>query len=112
MAVDPLSRADAALGDALERAMIAHHRRRLDRLGRRDALIPASPGQWATTGTTPPREGNALEVLIDGAQGLPAMAEAIRGAQSHVHVCSWHLEADFAPERDGAARSRVRELLA
>jgi phosphatidylserine/phosphatidylglycerophosphate/cardiolipin synthase-like enzyme len=111
MAADPLSRADAALGDAVERAMTAHHRRRLDRLGRRDALIPASPGLWATTATTPPREGNTLEVLVDGAQGLPAMAEAIRGAQRHVHVCSWHLEADFAPERDGARRSRVRELL-
>jgi phosphatidylserine/phosphatidylglycerophosphate/cardiolipin synthase-like enzyme len=109
--VDVASKLDAALGDRLDRAMIAHHRRRLDRLGRRDALIPASPGLWATTAATPPREGNALEVLIDGAHGLPAMAEAIRGAQRHVHVCSWHLEADFAPERDGGRRSRVRELL-
>src|SRR4051794_31324424 len=108
---DPLSRADAVLGDTLERAVTAHHHRRLTRIGRAEALVPASPGLWATTATTPPREGNALEVLVDGAQGLPAMAEAIRGAQRHVHVCSWHLEADFAPERDGARRSRVRELL-
>jgi phosphatidylserine/phosphatidylglycerophosphate/cardiolipin synthase-like enzyme len=111
MAVDVLARADAALGDTLERAMIAHHRRRLRRLGRLDALIPASPGLWATTAATPPRAGNAIEVLIDGAQGLPAMAEAIRGARRHVHVCSWHLEPGFEPERDGAARSPVRELL-
>jgi phosphatidylserine/phosphatidylglycerophosphate/cardiolipin synthase-like enzyme len=110
MAPDVLSRFDAALGEGLERATIAHHRRRLERLGRRDALIPASPGLWATTASTPPREGNSLEVLIDGAQALPAMAEAIRGAQRHVHICSWHLEAGFEPERD-AARSPVRELL-
>jgi phosphatidylserine/phosphatidylglycerophosphate/cardiolipin synthase-like enzyme len=108
---DPLSRLDAAAGDAVERAMIAHHRRRLRHIGRADALIPASPGLWATTATAPPREGNALDVLIDGAQALPAMAEAIRGAQRHVHVCSWHLEADFEPERDGRRRSPVRELL-
>jgi phosphatidylserine/phosphatidylglycerophosphate/cardiolipin synthase-like enzyme len=106
-----LDRLDAKLGDGLERAIVSRHRRRLDRLGRLDALIPASEGLWATTATTPPRAGNALEVLIDGAQGLPAMAEAIRGAQRHVHVCSWHLEAAFEPERDGTRRSPVRELL-
>ena len=108
---DPISKLDAALGAGLERAMIAHHRRRLTRIGRRDALIPASPGLWATTATAPPREGNALEVLIDGAEGLPAIAEAIRGARRHVHICSWHVEADFALERDGGPRSRVRDLL-
>jgi phosphatidylserine/phosphatidylglycerophosphate/cardiolipin synthase-like enzyme len=107
---DPLSRADATLGDAVERAMVAHHRRRLQRLGRLGALVPASPGLWATTATAPPRPGNALEVLVDGAQGLPAMAEAIRGARRHVHICSWHFEAGFEPERDGR-RSPVRELL-
>src|SRR4051794_17772235 len=111
MAADPLSRFDAALGDGLERASIAHHRRRMTRLGRRDAMFPASPGLWATTSSFGVREGNSLEVLVDGAQALPAMAEAIRGAQRHVHVCSWHLEAGFEPERDGSRRSPVRELL-
>jgi phosphatidylserine/phosphatidylglycerophosphate/cardiolipin synthase-like enzyme len=105
-----LDRVDAKLGDGLERAIVSHHRRRLQRLGRVDALVPASEGLWATTASTPPRAGNALEVLVDGAQALPAMAEAIRGAQRHVHVCSWHLEAAFEPERDGR-RSPVRELL-
>ena len=54
----------------------------------------------------PPREGNALEVLIDGANALPPMAEAIRGAQRHVHVCSWHLQPDFDPARASRRRSR------
>src|SRR4051794_11783780 len=110
MDADPLSRLDAALGDGLEYAMIGHHRRRLARLGRLDALVPASPGLWSTTGSFGVRQGNSLEVLIDGAQALPAMAEAIRGAQRHVHVCSWHLEAGFEPERHGD-RSPLRELL-
>src|SRR3954466_3949976 len=110
MDADPLSRLDAALGDGLEYAMIGHHRRRLARLGRLDALVPASPGLWSTSGSFGVRQGNSLEVLIDGAQALPAMAEAIRGAQRHVHVCSWHLEAGFEPERHGD-RSPLRQLL-
>ena len=76
--------------------MIHHHLRRLRRHGQLAALAPATEGLWAQT-AAPPREGNALEVLIDGANALPRMAEAIRGAQRHVHVCSWHLEPDFDP---------------
>ena len=59
----------------------------------------------------PPREGNALEVLIDGANALPRMAEAIRGAQRHVHVCSLASGAGLRPRPARAAR-RSRELLA
>jgi phosphatidylserine/phosphatidylglycerophosphate/cardiolipin synthase-like enzyme len=105
-----LERLDAAVGDGLERAMVHHHARRLRRHGRMEALAPASPGLWART-AVPPREGNALEVLIDGANALPEMAEAIRNAKRHVHVCSWHLQPDFDPLRDGRGWP-VRELLA
>jgi phosphatidylserine/phosphatidylglycerophosphate/cardiolipin synthase-like enzyme len=105
-----LAHLDDRLGDALERVTARHHLRRLRRHGQVGAILPTSPGPWATTSTSPPRKGNSLEVLIDGAQALPAMAEAIRGARRHVHVCSWHLEAAFEPERNGR-RSPVRELL-
>ena len=89
--------------------MIHHHLRRMRRHGQLAAIAPASDGLWAQT-AVPPREGNALEVLIDGENALPAMAEAIRNAQRHVHVCSWHLEPDFDPgPRDARP---VRELLA
>src|SRR3954452_15255822 len=98
---------DARLGDALERAVTGHHRRRLRKHGQLAALEPATPGRYAATATTPPRAGNTLEVLVDGAQALPAMAEAIQGAQRHVHVCSWHLEPEFRPERAGPS-PRVR----
>jgi phosphatidylserine/phosphatidylglycerophosphate/cardiolipin synthase-like enzyme len=109
MALPLLDRFDAAVGDGIERAMIHHHMRRLRRHGQLAALTPASEGLWATTGA-PPREGNALEVLIDGENALPRIAEAIRGARRHVHVCSWHLEPDFDPgPRDARP---VRELLA
>ena len=51
-----------------------------------------------------------MQVLIDGANALPRMAEAIQSAKRHVHVCSWHLEPDFDPGPRKAAP--VKELLA
>ena len=103
-----IDRLDAAVGDGIERAMIHHHMRRLRRHGHLAAVAPGSEGLWAATGA-PPRSGNSMEVLIDGANALPAMADAIRSAQRHVHVCSWHLEPDFDPGPRAAAP--VRELL-
>jgi phosphatidylserine/phosphatidylglycerophosphate/cardiolipin synthase-like enzyme len=109
MAPAIIDRIDAALGDTLERATIAHHRRRLERHGHLAAMATGTPGAWATTATSPPRDGIALEVLIDGEEAFPAIVEAIRGARRHVHICSWHLEPTFEPDRPG---SPVRELLA
>jgi len=107
---DLRSALDARLGDALERATAGHHRRRLRRHGHARAFSPRGAGLYARSATTPPRAGNQLEVLVDGARALPAMAEAIQGAKRHVHVCSWHLEPDFRPDRSGPAPP-VRELL-
>jgi hypothetical protein len=100
MEVPLLDRFDAAVGDRVERAMIHHHMRRMRRNRQLAAVAPASEGLWAQT-AAPPRHGSSLEVLIDGANALPRMAEAIRSAQRHVHVCSWHLE----PRGCGCGRS-------
>jgi phosphatidylserine/phosphatidylglycerophosphate/cardiolipin synthase-like enzyme len=109
MAVPLLDRLDAAAGDGIERAMTHHHLRRLRRHDQLAALAPATEGLWAQT-APPPRHGNALEILIDGANALPRMAEAIRAAKRHVHVCSWNLQPDFDPGPRTA--SPIRELLA
>jgi phosphatidylserine/phosphatidylglycerophosphate/cardiolipin synthase-like enzyme len=39
----------------------------------------------------PPRPGNDLEVLIDGSTALPAIAEELARAESHVHLTGWYL---------------------
>jgi phosphatidylserine/phosphatidylglycerophosphate/cardiolipin synthase-like enzyme len=105
-----LDRIDAKLGDGIERAIAFHHRRRLRKWGRLAALQPDGDGLWARTAGAPPRAGNRLEVLIDGESALPAMAAAMRGARRFVHICSWHMEPGFKPER-GADAPTMRELL-
>jgi phosphatidylserine/phosphatidylglycerophosphate/cardiolipin synthase-like enzyme len=92
--VDPLARIDGLLGHAVEQTVRRHHRRRLRRLGHDHAVEPPGDGRWAA-GDPPPRPGNQLDVLIDGAQALPAIAEAMAAARSHVHVTGWHLASHF-----------------
>jgi phosphatidylserine/phosphatidylglycerophosphate/cardiolipin synthase-like enzyme len=101
--------ADSALGQLVERLTRSHHRRRLDRVGWRRAIEPP-PESWAQ-GDPPPRSGNALQVLIDGAAALPAMAEAIAAARSHVHVTGWHITPDFELIR-GERPTTLERLLA
>jgi phosphatidylserine/phosphatidylglycerophosphate/cardiolipin synthase-like enzyme len=104
-----LDRADDALGQMVERLTRSHHRRRLQRVGWRRAIDPPAGG-WAE-GEPPPRSGNALEVLIDGAAALPAMAETIAGARSHVHLTGWHITPEFDLIR-GDRPTPLQQLLA
>jgi phosphatidylserine/phosphatidylglycerophosphate/cardiolipin synthase-like enzyme len=105
-----VERVDGWVGDGIERATSRHHRRRLKRVGRSDQLEPpAGPSLWAA-GEPPPRPGGALDVLIDGAQTLPLLADALIGARSHVHIAGWHITPGFGLTRDDRA-SRLRDLL-
>jgi phosphatidylserine/phosphatidylglycerophosphate/cardiolipin synthase-like enzyme len=107
--MDPLLTFDKAVGDAVERIVRSHHRRRLRRLGREGALAPSGDGLWVAD-DPPPRPGNDVEVLIDGAEALPRIAAEIRKARSHVHIAGWHVSPYFALTRDGR-RPPLRELL-
>ena len=100
---------DRAIGTACSRAVALRHRRRLARRGWLSAL-DAPPGGWAG-GDPAPRGGNAIEVLVDGAEALPRIASELRGAQSHVHLTGWFLTPGFALTRDGDV-TVVRNLLA
>ncbi len=104
---DLASRVDRALGEGLDDLVVRHHRRRLARIGRLDALDAEGSG-WAA-GDPPPRPGNDVEVLVDGADALPRIAEAISAARSHVELAGWHFDPDF---RLGEGGPTLRELLA
>jgi phosphatidylserine/phosphatidylglycerophosphate/cardiolipin synthase-like enzyme len=86
-------RLDAWAGGRIEDATCLHHSRRLSRAGRREQVDPPVDGRLWAAGEPAVREGCELDVLIDGAQALAAIADALAGARSHVHVTGWHLAA-------------------
>ena len=83
-----------AVGEKIDELVVSHHRRRLRKIGQEEAL-DATDLAYATT-AGPPTTGNRVELLVDGSAMLPAVAEALRGAQSHVHLAGWY----FSPELD------------
>jgi phosphatidylserine/phosphatidylglycerophosphate/cardiolipin synthase-like enzyme len=105
-----VGRLDAAIGDGIEAAVRAHHRRRLGRLGHREALDPAGGSRWAG-GDPPPRDGCELKVLIDGAEAFSAIAAAIEAANDHVYIAGWHIAPYFELVR-GEPPIVLGELLA
>jgi phosphatidylserine/phosphatidylglycerophosphate/cardiolipin synthase-like enzyme len=104
----PVDRLDDVVGDAIERAIRARHRRRLRAHGHLAAFDPPSGG-WAQTGAFVPRAGNAVELLVDGEEVLPRVARDIAAASSHVELAGWHFTPSF---RLGADGPPLRELLA
>jgi phosphatidylserine/phosphatidylglycerophosphate/cardiolipin synthase-like enzyme len=105
-----LERLDGAVGEGIELANRRHHRRRLQRSGHIAQLQPPADGSLWAAGEPPPRAGCALEVLIDGEQALPRIAEALAGAHSHVHIAGWHITPDFGLTREQHS-IRLRDLL-
>ena len=105
-----VERVDGWTGNGVEVAIGRHHRRRLRRVGRLDQLEPPSGGSLWAAGSPAPRSGGELEVLVDGGQALPRIAEAMLAARSHVHIAGWYLTPDFGLTRDVQA-SRLRDLL-
>src|SRR3989442_12315537 len=104
----PRDGAEGGLGRVVERLPTSHPGRRLAGVRWTTAIEPPPGG--GVEGEPPPRPGNALSVLVDGAEAFRAMADAIENAQSHVHVTGWHLRPDFALTRDGAP-TILRRLL-
>lgn len=102
MGIDPLNRLDAVIGDAIETTVRRHHQRRLRRLGwsRAFADDERPAGDWWAAGEPAPRPGTTLEVLIDGAEALPAIAAAIAGARRSVWIAGWHLAPHFELVRE------------
>ena len=96
MSGDPVRVADRVVGQGIERLTNAHHARRLGRLGRAAQRTPPDDGQLWAAGDPPPREGNAVDVLIDGGQYFPALEQAIRAARHSVLIAGWCITPGFA----------------
>ena len=105
-----LRAADRVAGNAIERLTNAHHARRLGKLGRSAQRTPPDDGRLWAAGDPPPRAGNALDVLIEGAAYFPALEQAIRGAQRSVLIAGWCITPGFALVRDEPP-VLLRELL-
>ncbi len=103
-----VARVDAAIGEGIDNLVTAHHRRRLRRLGWLHALDPAGP-LWPG-GDPPPRPGNDVDVLIDGASFLPRLTEELERAESHVHIAGWYVSTELALVR-GSRRVVLLDLL-
>ena len=108
MAIPHLDRFDDSIGAGVEQLVVAHHRRRLKRRGWEHAYDPPADGLWCA-GDPPPREGNKLEVLVDGETALGRLQEDIAAARESVLLAGWHFEPSFRLSRGGPT---LRELLA
>jgi len=89
MPANVLRVADRVAGNAIERVIDAHHARRLGKLGRSAQRTPPDDGRLWAAGDPPPRAGNTLDVLIDGAAYFPALEQAIRRARRSVVIAGW-----------------------
>ena len=107
---DALDFLDDLAGEAIERTMVAHHRRRLSRLGWSRALDPPTTDLWVP-GHPQARAGNDVQVLVDGSEILPRIAAAIAGARLRVSISGWFLSPEFHLTRDSEPVV-LRELLA
>jgi phosphatidylserine/phosphatidylglycerophosphate/cardiolipin synthase-like enzyme len=108
MAIARIDRLDDSIGGGVEQLVVAHHRRRLKRHGWQHAYDPPADGLWCA-GDPPPRDGNNVEVLVDGEDALDRLQEDIAGARESVLLAGWHFEPSFRLTRDGPT---LRELLA
>ncbi|MBA3864975.1 MAG: phospholipase [Solirubrobacterales bacterium] len=106
-----LEQIDRAAGLSIDAAVRAKHRRRLRRVGHRAQLEPPDDGCLWAAAEPPPRLGCKLEILIDGAEALPRISQALDGARTEVNIAGWHITPDFGLERDEGAR-RLRDHLA
>ena len=87
-----------AFGERIDRAVRSRHRRRLRHVGWQRALDASGLG--FAHGTYPARPGNALDVLVDGSEMLPAVAQALSRAESYVHIAGWFFSPELQLSRD------------
>jgi phosphatidylserine/phosphatidylglycerophosphate/cardiolipin synthase-like enzyme len=102
---------DEKLGDALDATIVAHHNRRLRRIDWERAIDPPRDGNLWAAGDPPVRQGNKIEVLVDGGNAFPTILETLSQARSHVHLAGWMVSRSFKVVR-GEEPLSFRDMLA
>ena len=98
-----------AAGERLDDLARRRRRQRLRRVGWQRAL-DVSKASYAR-GTFAAREGNRLDLLVDGSEALPAIAAELARAESYVHLAGWFFSPELNMSRDDEPKI-VRNLLA
>jgi phosphatidylserine/phosphatidylglycerophosphate/cardiolipin synthase-like enzyme len=98
-----------AFGEGLDDLARRRSRQYLRHVGWERALDASTLG--FARGTFPPRQGNRLEVLVDGSEALPAIAAELARAESYVHLTGWFFSPELHLSRDEEPMV-VRNLLA
>jgi len=98
-----------ALGGRLDDLSRRRSRQRLRHVGWQRAFDVSKAGY--ARGTFPARDGNRLDLLVDGSEALPAIAAELAGAESYVHLTGWFFSPELDMSRDDEPKI-VRNLLA
>jgi phosphatidylserine/phosphatidylglycerophosphate/cardiolipin synthase-like enzyme len=98
-----------AFGERLDDLARRRSRHHLRHTGWEHALDASELG--FAHGSYPPREGNRLDVLVDGSEVLPAIAAELTRAESYVHLTGWYFSPELHLSRDHEPII-VRNLLA
>jgi phosphatidylserine/phosphatidylglycerophosphate/cardiolipin synthase-like enzyme len=107
MAVATIERLDDAVGAGVERLVVAHHRRRLRRHGWQQAFDPPPDGLWCSEDPVP-RDGNVVEILVDGEEALSRLQRDLETARDSVLLAGWAFDPSFRLTSKGPT---LRELL-
>ncbi|MEO9176753.1 MAG: phospholipase, partial [Gaiellales bacterium] len=94
--MDAIDRVDCVVGERVEQAVRAHHRRRLARVGWEAALD--APPSFVAESARPAQSGHEIEIFVDGAEAFPAMLRELRRARQRVCLAGWFFSAAFALE--------------
>ncbi len=98
-----------AFGEGLDDLARRRSRQHLRHVGWERALDASQLG--FAHGSFPARQGNRLDVLVDGSEALPAIAAELASAESYVHLTGWFFSPELHLSRDDEP-TIVRNLLA
>ena len=98
-----------AFGEGLDDLARRRSRQHLRHAGWERALDASQLG--FAHGSFPARQGNRLDVLVDGSEALPAIAAELARAESYVHLTGWFFSPELHLSREDEP-TIVRNLLA